>query len=102
MNNFPRSLEIPLMKCKVYLELNWIKNCILFSAGDSEKFKITDVKLRVPIITLSPKDNENLTKKLSNGFQRSLYWNKYQTIPPKLIDSGTNIYELLSASFKGV
>ena len=90
------------MKCKVYLELNWIENCILSRAGDSEKFKITDVKLCVPIVTLSTKDNVNLTKKLSNGFKRCLYWNKYQTIPAKVMDNGTNIYELLSASFKGV
>ena len=43
-----------------------------------------------------------MTKQLSNGFKRSVYWNSYQTIPAKVIDKGTNIYELLSASFQGV
>ena len=44
----------------------------------------------------------NLTKQLSNGFKRSVYWNGYQTIPAKVINQGANIYELLSASFQVV
>ena len=43
-----------------------------------------------------------MTKQLSNGFNRSVYWNSYQTIPAKVTDKGTNIYELLRASFQGV
>ena len=58
--NFWRSLEMPLITCKVYLKLNWIEDCILSSAGDSAKFEITDAKLHVPIVTLSIKDSENL------------------------------------------
>ena len=50
LSNFWRSLEMPLINCKVYLELHWIENCILSSAGDFEKFKITDAKLHVPIV----------------------------------------------------
>ena len=52
--------------------------------------------------TLSSKDNVNLTKQLSNGFKRSVYWNDYQSIPAKVTHEGSNIYELLSASFQGV
>ena len=70
------------------------------SAGDSGKFKITDAKLHVPIVTLSIKDNVNLTKQLNDGFTRSVYWNNYKTVTVKLINQGTNIYELLSASFR--
>ena len=77
-------------------------NCILSSAGDSSKFKITDAKLHVSIVTLSTKDNVNLTKQLSNAFKRSAYWNSYQIIPAKVINKGTNVYELLSASFQDV
>ena len=62
LNNFWRSLEMPLINCKVHLELNWIEDCILSSAGDSAKFKIIDPKLHVPMVTLSTKDNVNLTK----------------------------------------
>ena len=50
-----------LIKCKIHLELNWIEDCVLSSAGDSAKFKIMDAKLHVPIVTLSIKDNVNLT-----------------------------------------
>ena len=72
------------------------------SLGNSAKFKITDAKLYVPIVTLSTKDNVNLTKQLSNGFKRFVYKNSYQTIIAKVIEKGTNIYELLSAPFQGV
>ena len=61
---------MPLIICKIHLELNWIEDCILSSAGDSAKFQIADAKLHVPIFTLSTKDNVNLTKQLSNGFER--------------------------------
>ena len=91
-----------LINCKIHLELNWIEDCILSSAGDSGRFKITDAKLHVPIVTLSTKDNVNLAKQLSNGFKRSVYWNNYQTIPAKVLNKGANIYELLSALFQGV
>ena len=53
---------MPLSNCKVYLELNWIEECFLSSAGNSAKFEITDAKLLVIIVTLSSKDSANLTK----------------------------------------
>ena len=56
LSNFWRSLEIPLINCKVYLELNWIEDSILSSAGKPAKFEITDDKLHVPIVTLSIKE----------------------------------------------
>ena len=93
---------MPLINCKIDLELNWIEICILSSAVESAKFKIGDVTLHVPIITLSIKDNVNLTKQLSNIFKRSVYWNSYQTIPAEVINKETNVYELLDASFQGV
>ena len=73
-----------------------------YQAMNSAKFKITDPKLHVPIVTLSTKDNVNLTKQLSDGFKRSVYWNSYQTIPAQVREKGKNIYKLLSASFQGV
>ena len=102
LSNFWRSLEMPLINCKVYLELNWIEDCILSSAGDSAKFAITDAKLHVPIVTLSTKDSANLTKQLNKGLERSAYWNSYEIKPAQVIEKGKSIYELLSASFQGV
>ena len=54
------------------------------------------------MITLSTKENVNLTKHLSDGSKRSVYWNSYQTIPAKVITKGKTIYELLSVSFQDV
>ena len=91
-----------LINCKVYRELNWIEDCILSSAGDTAKFAITYTKLHVPIVTLSTKDNANLAKQLKDGFERSVYWNSYETKPAKVIEQGKNLYELLNASIQGV
>ena len=67
LSNFWRSLEIPLINCKIELSLKWIENCVLTSAviganadatgADSATFKITDAKLSVPVVTLSAGDN---------------------------------------------
>ena len=39
-------------------------------------FQITSTKLYVPVVTLSTKDNVNLTKQLNERFKRSVYWNE--------------------------
>ena len=54
--------------CKIHLELNWNEDYILSNDASSEEFKIPDAKLHVPIVTLSTKDNLNLTKQLGDGF----------------------------------
>ena len=73
VNNFWRSLEMPLINREMHLESNSIKDCILSSDGDSAKFKILDANLHVPVVTLSTKDNVSLTKQLSDWFKRSVY-----------------------------
>ena len=101
LSNFWRSLEMPLINCKVYLKLNWIEDCILSSAGDTAKFTVTDTKLHVSIVTLSTKNSTNLAKQLNHEFNRSVYWNSYKTKPAKVIKQRKNIYELLNTSFQG-
>ena len=86
LSNFWRLLEMPLINCKVELSLKWIENCVLTTApiganandtgAHSATFKVTDAKLCVAIVTLSGEDNANLSKLLSEGFKRSIYWNK--------------------------
>ena len=65
-------------------------------------FKITSTKLYVPIVTLSTKDNVNLTK-LNEGFKRPVYWNEYKSkIETKEADAN-NLKRLpLDASFQWV
>ena len=75
LSNFFRSLEMPLINCKIHLELNWTKNCVMSSIVGATTFQITSSKLYVPIVTLSTKDNVNLTKQLN---KRPVYWNEYK------------------------
>ena len=70
------------------------------SAGNTAKFAIKDPKVHVPLVTLSTKDSENLTKQLNEGFKRPVCWNSYETKPAKVIQKGKNIYELLNTSFQ--
>ena len=84
LSNFRRSLEMPLINCKIERLLKWYENCILSSAGNAATFTITDAKLYVRIVILKTKDNTKLSKLLSKGFKRSIYWNKYKIIFKKL------------------
>ena len=45
LSNFWRSLEMPLINCKIELSLRWYENCILSSSGTAATFTITDTKL---------------------------------------------------------
>ena len=70
-------------------------------------FKITDAKLYIPIVTLSSEDNVKLSKLLSEGFKRPIYWNEYKVIPNKIVEIAANngekyIRELLDWSWQGV
>ena len=102
LSNFRRSFEMPLINCKVHLELNLIEDCIFSSAEDSAKLEITDAKLHVSIVTLFTKDSVKLTKLLSEKFKRSVYRNNYQTKPAKEIERRKTLYELIYAAFQGV
>ena len=80
---------MPLINCKILLELNWNNNCVVYGAdtyagGDNVNnrettFKITSAKLYVSIVTLLSNYNINLTKQLNEGFKRSVYWNEYKS-----------------------
>ena len=101
LSNFWRSLEMPLINCKIELSLKWYENCILSSAGTAATFAITDTKLYVPVVTLKTEDNAKLSKLLNEGFKRSVYWNKYKIILKDYAEN-ENIRERLDTSFQGV
>ena len=79
LSNFWRSLEMPLINCKVELSLKWYERCLL-TVANTAIFKITDAKLYVPIVTLSAEGNVKLSKLLCEGFKRIVYWNEYKVI----------------------
>ena len=74
------------------------------AAGQVVSFMITDAKLYVPIVTLSTKDNINLTKQLNEGFKRTIYWNQYVSKPfPETPHKKTGVTRFaLDAAFQGV
>ena len=48
LSNFWRSLEMPLINCKVEVSLDWYESCIFSIAGTAATFAIIDTKLYVP------------------------------------------------------
>ena len=78
LSNFWRSLENPLINCKVELKFKWTRYCVLSAAGNDNDnddygkkiiFTIKDTKLYVPVVTLSARDNQNfLAKDLKDQF----------------------------------
>ena len=79
LSNFWRTLEMPLINCEVNLILTWSKDCVITNSTGEEKFKITETKLYVPVVTLSTQDNVKLLQQLKSGFKRTINWNKYQS-----------------------
>ena len=102
-------MEMPLINCKVELKLKWTKYCVLTAAcadnvdpsSNNIIFTIKDKKLYFPVVTLSTKDNQKLSKLLSQGFERSVYWNEYKTKSENL--NTTNEYRhFLQSNFVGL
>ena len=52
LSNFFRSLEMPLINCKIRLHLTWKKECVLSTDGGNAVFIINDTKLYVLVVTL--------------------------------------------------
>ena len=46
---------MPLINCKIKLNLTWKKICVLSTAADDAVFIINDTKLYVPVVTLPKK-----------------------------------------------
>ena len=103
LNNFFRSLEMPLINCKIKLNLTWKKECVLSTDVGDAVFIINDTKMYVPVVTLSKEDNKDFIEQKNKGFQRSIYWNEYKT---KEINENTdaNVFKYinLDPSFQGV
>ena len=73
---------MPLIDCETSLILNWSVNCVIVStnvANQEAKFLTNDIKLYVPVVTLSTQDNAKLLQQLKSGFKRPINWNKYQS-----------------------
>ena len=97
LSNFWGHLDIPLINCEVKLILTWFKNCLLIDKlrreanyganhavyeinnPEDATFKITDIKLFVPVVTLSKENDIKLLEQLKTGFKRTMKRNKYRS-----------------------
>ena len=79
LSNVLRSLEMPVINCKLHLELNWTKNSVMSNVATASTFQIRNTKLYVPVVTLLTKENLQLTKQLNKGFKRYLYWDEFKS-----------------------
>ena len=85
LSNFLKSLNIPLINCKVELILTWSKNYVLVDISERDaqgnnaaiiaptglEFKITDTKLYVPVVSLSKENDIKLLERLKSGFKKN-------------------------------
>ena len=86
LSNFWSSLEILLINCRVELKLKRTKFFLSANGNDNNDansnntaFTIKATKLYVPVLTLSAKDKQKLSKFLGKGFERLVHWNEYKT-----------------------
>ena len=104
-----------MINCKVDLKFKWTKYCVLPATGVDNIddnimimvmviilfFSIKDRNLCAPVVTLLARYNQKLSKLLSDGFERSVYWNEYKTKSENA--TATNKYRcFLESSFFGV
>ena len=70
-----------IINFKVEVKLKWTKNCVFSAAGNENEinnddnanniiFRIKDTKLYAPVVILSARDNQELSKRLSKGLGR--------------------------------
>ena len=97
---------MPLINCKINRKLSG-QIAVFLSANSNDHtvadpkniiFAIKNKKVYVPAATLSAKDNKKLTKLLSKGFERSVYWNQHKTKNENKNTANEYIYFLKSNS----
>ena len=61
-----------LINCEIYLILTWSSTCVINNSTSTGTFAKTDMKLHVPVITLSTQDNVKLLELLNSAFERTI------------------------------
>ena len=70
-------------------------------ANRDATFSVTDTKLYVLVVTLSPQDNAKLLQQVKLGFKRTSSWNTYQSKPESLREN-QYLNHLINTSFQGL
>ena len=104
LSNFFILLEMPLINCKIKLNLTWKKECVLSTGGGEAVLIINEyTKLHVPVVTFSKEDNKDFIEQRDKEFPRSIYWNEYKTKEiNENADANVFKYINLDPSFQGV
>ena len=97
LSKFWRTLDILLINCEVSLTLTWSENCVIRGTTTREAvpdadpavaginnptdatFTLKDIKLYVPVVTLSAENDNKLLEQLKTGFKRTIKWKKYRS-----------------------
>ena len=104
LSNFWRTLEMPLINCEVNFILTSSSSCVLIATGiqnQNATFGISDIKLYVPVVTLSTQENAKFLQQLKSNFKRVINWNKYLS-KPELLAQNQNLNHLVEPSFQGI
>ena len=70
---------MPLINCELNLELTWSRDCVITNSTGKGTFSIIEIKLHVPVVTLSTQDNAKLLPQLKSGFRRIINCNIYES-----------------------
>ena len=81
--------------------MTWFKDCVITNSTGKGKFKITDAKVYVPVVTLSTQYNAKSLQQFKSGFKRTINWNWYQS-EPKTCAQNRYLNLLINPSFQGV
>ena len=103
---------MPLVNRRAELKLRWTRYCILSASGNKNNinedanvnniiFTIKDTKIYVPAVTLSARDNQKLSKRLSKGFEGSVFWNEYKMKSDNK-NTTNELINFLESNFVGV
>ena len=90
-----------LINCEVSLFLTWSSTYVITNSTGEGKFKTTDTKLSVPVVTPSTQGNAKLLQQLKSGFRRTINQNKYQS-DQKAYAQNRYLNHLVNSSFQGV
>ena len=89
---------MPLINCEINIILPWSSTCVITDSTNEGRFKITDTKPCVRVVT---QDNAKLLQQLKSCFKRTINWNKYQS-DPKTYVQNKYLNHLVNPSFQRV
>ena len=72
LSSFWRTLEMSLINCEINLVLTWSESSVITNSIGVELFTIINIKLYVPLVTLSTQDNTKLLQQSKSRFKSTI------------------------------